>query len=180
MVEDEGRGRDESRDAINRAERRANELAVLLDESRVALEQAERAKKLAEVEKSEQVDRVGEMQALYNNAANAKRKAEGDYHALQEEIEDLENEAKASEDKATKAMAEIARLMGEVNAANDSALNSDKSRALLAKQVADLGAQIEEMDSGKGLKGQIRKLEGRVSIFVCLIGWTQMDRWTQI
>merc|ERR1712002_73958 len=95
MLDDESRGRDESRDAITRAERRANELAVQLDESRVALEQSDRSRKLAESDRADHLDRLSELQALYNNAANGKRKAEGDFHALQEEIEDLENEAKA-------------------------------------------------------------------------------------
>jgi len=164
MVEDEGRGRDDIRDSITRAERRANELAVQLDEARVALEQSDRAKKLAESEKADHIDRIAELQALYNNAANGKRKAEGDFHALQEEIEELENEAKAGEDKAVKAMAEVARLMAELNGAHESASNADKSRGLLAKQVADLQAQLEDAEAsgGKGLKNQIRKLEGRI------------------
>lgn len=105
------------------------------------------------------------MQALYNNAANGKRKAESDFHNLQEEIEDLENEAKMSEDKAAKAMAEIARLMAELNGSHEATLNADKSRALLAKQVADLQSQLEDAEAagGKNLKNQIRKLEQRVS-----------------
>merc|ERR1711890_142250 len=89
MVDDEVRGRDEAREAGMRAERRANDLAVQVDETRVALEQAERARKLAENEKAENIDRLAELQSLYNNAAQGKRKAEGDFHALQEEIEEL-------------------------------------------------------------------------------------------
>lgn len=107
MIDDESRGRDDMRDSASRSERRANDLGVQLDEARVALEQAERARKLAENEKNEQADRVGELQSMYNNIAGQKRKAEGDYHALQEEIEELENEAKASEEKAARAMAEV-------------------------------------------------------------------------
>lgn len=77
----------------------------------------------------------------------------------------LENDARSSEDKAAKAMTEVARLMAELNSANESALNADRSRALLAKQIADLQAQLEhaEMEGGKGYKNQIRKLEQRVS-----------------
>ena len=64
LLDDETRARDESRDAITRAERRANELAVQLDESRVALEQTERQRKLAETEKNENIDRLVELQAM--------------------------------------------------------------------------------------------------------------------
>merc|ERR1712136_622376 len=111
VVDDEVQGRDDARDAAIRADRRANELAVQADEQRVALEAAERARKAAEGEKVETADRLAELQAMYNNAANGKRKAENDFHALQEEVEELENEAKAAEDKAARAMAEVARLI---------------------------------------------------------------------
>merc|ERR1712188_115803 len=110
-VDDETRGRDEARDSAVRSERRANDLAVAVDEGRVALEQAERARKQADADRLEHSDRLAELQALYNNATNGKRKAEQDYHSLHEEIEELENEAKAAEDKAVKAVAEVGRLM---------------------------------------------------------------------
>ena len=64
MLDDEVRGRDDSRDSTTRAERRANDLAVQLDEARVALEQTERARKLAENEKMESIDRLNELQGL--------------------------------------------------------------------------------------------------------------------
>merc|ERR1739838_159084 len=65
---------------------------------------------------------------------------------------------------AAKSMSEVARLMTELNGAHESRLNADKSRALLAKQVADLQGQLEaaEAAGGKGLKNQIRKLEQRI------------------
>ena len=153
------------RDSASRSERRANDLAVQLDEARVALEQADRARKLAENEKTENADRVAELQAMYSNVLNAKRKAEGDYHALQEEIEELENEAKAGEEKGQRAMAEVARLIGELNSAQETTSTVEKSRALLAKQITELQSRLEDAEThgGKGLKCQVRKLEGRVS-----------------
>jgi len=164
QLDDEERVRDDLRDSITRAERRANDLAVQLDEARVGLEQTDRARKLAESENSQHCDRIGELQVMYNAAANGKRKAEQDFHSLNEEIEIFENEAKAAEDRSAKAMSEVARLMAELNSANESAINADKSRALLAKQVADVQAQLEyeQMEGGKGLKNQIRKLEQRI------------------
>ena len=164
MVDDEVQGRDDARDAAIRADRRANELAVQSDEQRVALEASERARKAAESEKVESSDRLAELQAMYNNAANGKRKAENDYHSLQEEVEELENDAKASEDKAARAMAEVARLISELNNATEGTGNAEKSRAILAKQVADLQVKLEESESGggRGVKAQIRKLEQRI------------------
>ena len=86
MVDDEVRGRDEARDAAIRADRKANELSVSADEFRVALESAERARKQAESERTENQDRLTELQNLYNNAASGKRKAENDFHSLQDEV----------------------------------------------------------------------------------------------
>merc|ERR1711962_670813 len=164
MVDDEVQGRDDARDAAIRADRRANELAVSADENRGALESAVRAAKQAESEKVETSDRLAELQAMYNNAANGKRKAENDFHALQEEVEELENEAKAAEDKAARAMAEVARLITELNNATEGTGNAEKSRAVLAKQVADLQVKLEESETGggRGVKAQIRKLEQRI------------------
>merc|ERR1719244_2149326 len=47
MVDDEARGRDEMRDQATRSDRRANDLTVQLDEARAALENSDRARKLA-------------------------------------------------------------------------------------------------------------------------------------
>jgi len=162
MLDDETRARDEQRDAVSRADRRANDLAVQLDELRVANEQIDRTRKMAEAERADHLDRIAELQALYNNAAIGKRKAEGDYHALQAEIEELENLAKAGEDKAAKAAAEIDRVLSDLNAAHEAVSHSDKSRSLLATQVAELHAQIDELQTSGPLKTQIRRLEGRI------------------
>jgi len=86
IIENDARDREETRESVSRAERRANDLAVLLDETRVSLEQSERARKQADVERGDHLDRIAELQTLYNNAANGKRKAEQDFHALEEEI----------------------------------------------------------------------------------------------
>jgi myosin heavy subunit len=44
-MDDESRGRDELRDAVGRAERKAGEMAALLEEAKIAADQAERGKK---------------------------------------------------------------------------------------------------------------------------------------
>merc|ERR1719494_684418 len=101
---------------------------------------------------------------MYNNVTAAKRKAEGDYHALQEEIDELENEARSADDRANKATAEVARLMAELATTAEAASTAEKSRGSLARQVQELTVRAEEaeMNGGKGLKLQIRKLEGKV------------------
>merc|ERR1711868_337868 len=126
-------GREDGRDVTSRSERRCNDLAQELDELKMAYEQIERARKLAENERSENADRVHELQAQCQSLQNAKRKTEGEFHSMQEEIEELENEARAAEDRANKALAEVARIQ----------------------------AELAQAAGGKNLKNQIRKLEQR-------------------
>ena len=111
--------------------------------------------------------------------STSKRKAEGDFHALQEEIEELENIARNAEEKANKAGNEVNRLVSELNTAHQSALNSDKSRAMLAKQVSELQARQEDAEAvgGKGLKNQIRKLEQRVSVGFIREKWVDETKY---
>merc|ERR1712070_129869 len=93
------------------------------------------------------------------------RKVEGDYHDLEAQMEELELEAKANEGKANRATSEVARLMAELANAQDAVAMGDKSRSVLANQVADLQAQLEEAESqsGRGLKVQLSKLEMRIA-----------------
>merc|ERR1711962_476329 len=163
-VAEETAGRDAARDASLKADARANELAIACDEARVALEQSERARKLAEGLTNENSDRLNELQALYAAAASAKRKVDDDYHALQDEIEELENAAAAAEDKASRAAAETARVATDLSAAQAATANAEKSRALVAKQLAETQLALEESEGGggRGIKAQIRQLELKI------------------
>merc|ERR1712142_612900 len=137
----ESEGRATARDAAIAADQRANELTTVNDEQRVALESADRARKAAEHDKLEATDRLADIQDMYNKAATAKRNAENDFHTLQSEVDEIENGAKAAEEKAARASAEVSKL--------------------LAKQNYDLTLRLEEAESGgsRTIKAQMRKLE---------------------
>merc|ERR1719230_2241633 len=139
-IEEETIGRDSAKAALGVAEKRANEMALLVDESGLALEQSERARKMAESAAADTNDRLAEVEGLYNAVAEGKRKAEADYFALQDEIEALEDNAKAA------------------------ASTADQSRALLATQIGELQGQLADAEaaSGRGLKQEVRKLELRI------------------
>merc|ERR1712168_1601701 len=108
-IEEETISRDSAKAASAEAEKRANEMAVMVDESGLALEQSERARKLAESAISDVADRLAEVEELYNVVADGKKKAEADFFALQDDIDNLEEANKASEAKAAKAAMEVAR-----------------------------------------------------------------------
>jgi len=163
-IEEETISRDSAKAASAEAEKRANEMAVMVDESGLALEQSERARKLAESAISDVADRLAEVEELYNVVAEGKRKAEADFFALQDDIDNLEEAGKASEAKAAKAAMDVARAEDDLAAALAKASSAEQSRALLVTQIGELQAQLEaaEAASGRGLKNEIRKLELRI------------------
>jgi len=152
------------RDAVTRAERKAADIAAALEEARMATDQAERGKKSAQAEKQEAAERVNELTILYQNLVGSKRKVEGDFAALQDEIEELDHAKSAAEERAVKATSEVARVMAELAAAQEAASIAENSRHMMAKQVSDANSRAEaaESNGGKGLKTQLRKLEQRI------------------
>jgi len=163
-LDEESRAKDDARDAAGLAGRKAADSAAAVEEIRLAFEQAERAKKLAQAEAADAVTRAGDVASTLNHISAAKRKAEGDYHALQDEIDELENDKYAAQDKANKAASELAKVINELAAAQNATAAAEASRANLANQVSALTARAEEAEGtqGKGLKGAIRKLEQRI------------------
>ncbi len=81
-MEDEQRARDETREQLLIAERRANALANELEESRTLLEQADRARRTAETELTDAHEQINELAAQAGSLAAAKRKLEGELQTL--------------------------------------------------------------------------------------------------
>ena len=130
-MEEEQRGRDDARDAAARADRKAGELSSELEDLRNQLEQvwkllpgmrswflwftifqitclqADRARRAADQERSEATDRVNELGNQVNGLQQSKRKLDGQVNTMQEELDDAENEAKAADERAKKAAAEV-------------------------------------------------------------------------
>ena len=68
---------------------------------------AERLRRQAEQERQEAVENLSAAQNQANTLSQAKRKLEGTIAHMQEEAEDLENEAKNADDRAKKATIEV-------------------------------------------------------------------------
>lgn len=71
------------------------------------LPQAERLRKQADQERQEAVDALAQVTSQNSTLSQAKKKLEGTIATLQEEAEDLENEAKNADDRAKKAAIEV-------------------------------------------------------------------------
>jgi myosin heavy chain 6/7 len=82
QLEEEQRARDEARELLGIAERRANALANELEESRTLLEQADRARRAAEQELGEAHEQLNELSAHNASLGALKRKLEGELQTL--------------------------------------------------------------------------------------------------
>jgi len=83
QLEDEQRIKDELRQQMMSSERRAMVISGELEELQTQLEAAERAKKTAESDMEDAVDRVSEVMATNASLLTTRRKLENDIQAMQ-------------------------------------------------------------------------------------------------
>lgn len=84
--------------------------------------------------------------------------------ALQSDLDEMLNEAKANEEKAKKAMVDAARLADELRAEQEHALQQEKMRKSMEQNIKDLQVRLDEAEAAalKGGKKVIQKLEQKV------------------
>jgi hypothetical protein len=85
-----------------------------LDEIRAALEQAERARKAAELDLHDAADRISELSTYNANLGAQKRKLESDAVSMQADLDEAIVELKSSEERVKKASSDAARLAEEL------------------------------------------------------------------
>jgi len=162
--EEAARVRQEMVEKASLADRRANALQGEMEEARALLDSAERGKRQIESELSEARSAVNEMTSINSRANAEKRHLEGSVHTLQAEIDDMLHQAKASEEKAKKAMVDAARLADELRAEQDHTSNQTKAKRALESQLAELEQRLAEANesAARGGRTAMAKLEGRI------------------
>ena len=90
-----------------------------MEEARALLDSAERGKRQTEAELAESRTAVNDMTSINSRAGADKRRVEGALHTMQAEIDDMLHQAKNSEEKAKKAMADAACLADELRSEQD-------------------------------------------------------------
>lgn len=83
-------------DQLGIAQRRVQQLTAELEESRVSLEQAIRAKRTAEQQFEEAHARVNELTTINVNLASAKSKLEAEFSTLQADYDEVHKELRVS------------------------------------------------------------------------------------
>merc|ERR1719262_2215569 len=162
--EDEARQSAELAEKSGLADRRGAALLAELEESRALLDSAGRGKKQADVELVAARSSVNDMTAINGKAAGDKRKLESAVHTLHAEIDDALTQAKASEEKAKRAMVDAARLADELRAEQDHTAALDKGKAALNATMAELELNLGQANevAAKGGRNAMAKLEARI------------------
>jgi len=163
-LEDEQKARDAARLQYETAERRANELSGTFAETKQLLDQADRARRTAEIEVSDLREQTTEMSATNTALSTTKRKLEGEMVALQGDLDVMMNEIKASEEKAKKAMVDAARLADELRAEQEHASIQDRQTKAIEGQIRELQARLDDAEAAalKGGKALIEKLQNKL------------------
>merc|ERR1719187_612296 len=154
----------EYREQFSVAERRGNSLHGELEESRTLLEQSDRGRRQAEADLADTNEQYQDLYNQHNSLSIAKRRIESEYQTMSADLSDMVNDAKASEDKAKKAMVDAARLADELRAEQEQSHNLATQKKSLEAQYKDLQVKLEETETTalKSGKRAYAKLEARI------------------
>ncbi|XP_075889839.1 myosin-4-like [Nelusetta ayraudi] len=158
------RSQEDLKEQVAMLERRGCLMQAEVEELRVAVEQAERGRKLAEQELADACERVGLLHSQNTSLLNSKRKLDADVTHLQSEVEDAIQEARNAEEKAKKAITDAAMMAEELKKEQDTSSHLERMKKNLEGSVKDLQNRLDEAESLalRGGKKQLQKLEARV------------------
>ncbi|KAG5272490.1 hypothetical protein AALO_G00166110 [Alosa alosa] len=163
-LDDAVRGQEDGKEQVAMVERRNTLMLAEIEELRVALEQTERGRKVAEQELVDVSERVGLLHSQNTSLINTKKKLEADLVQIQGEVDDIVQEARNAEDKAKKAITDAAMMAEELKKEQDTSSHLERMKKNLEVTVKDLQHRLDEAENlaMKGGKKQLQKLESRV------------------
>ncbi|XP_067228722.1 myosin heavy chain, fast skeletal muscle-like [Chanodichthys erythropterus] len=158
------RAQEDMKEQVAMVERRNNLMQAEIEELRVALEQTERGRKVAEQELVDASERVTLLHSQNTSLINTKKKLEADLVQIQGEMEDVVQEARNADEKAKKAITDAAMMAEELKKEQDTSAHLERMKKNLDITVKDLQHRLDEAESLalKGGKKQLQKLEARV------------------
>uniref|UniRef100_A0A672HPB8 Myosin, heavy chain b n=1 Tax=Salarias fasciatus TaxID=181472 RepID=A0A672HPB8_SALFA len=163
-LDDAVRGQEDMKEQVAMVERRNGLMLAEIEELRVALEQTERGRKVAEQELVDASERVGLLHSQNTSLINTKKKLESDLVQVQSEVDDAVQEARNAEEKAKKAITDAAMMAEELKKEQDTSAHLERMKKNLEVTVKDLQHRLDEAENlaMKGGKKQLQKLESRV------------------
>jgi len=156
-------GKDQARENMMVAERRANTVQNALEEAKTMLEQADRARKMAEQELSDTNETLADLTVQNQSLTSAKRKLEQDLSDLRHEADEAIGEAREMEEKARRAMLDAAKLAEELRVEQENAQGLERDRKDLEIRAHDLQVSLDEAEANaiKWGRKMVAKLEAR-------------------
>uniref|UniRef100_A0A3B4UVZ4 Myosin heavy chain, fast skeletal muscle-like n=1 Tax=Seriola dumerili TaxID=41447 RepID=A0A3B4UVZ4_SERDU len=163
-LDDAVRGQEDMKEQVVMVERRNGLMVAEIEELRVALEQTERGRKVAEQELVDASERVGLLHSQNTSLLNTKKKLESDLVQIQGEVDDAVQEARNAEEKAKKAITDAAMMAEELKKEQDTSAHLERMKKNLEVTVKDLQHRLDEAENlaMEGGKKQLQKLESRV------------------
>jgi len=163
-VDEESQLKSIAADAKVASDRKAAAMQNALEEGRSLLETADRQRRSAEQELADTNETLAELSNVNQSIAAAKRKLESEFNQLGGDLDEMTNEARLSEDKASRAMIDAARLADELRCEQDIAMSLEKDKKLLEAQCKDASTRADEAEVNalKGGRKAMIKMETRI------------------
>jgi myosin heavy chain 6/7 len=155
--------KDNARERMMVAERNANTVQNGLEEAKTMLDQADRARKMAEQELSDTNETLADLTVQNQSLTSAKRKLEQDLADLRHEADESHGEAQEMEDKARRAMLDAAKLADELRVEQENAQGLERDRKDLENRAHELQINLDEAEANaiKWGRKMVAKLESR-------------------
>uniref|UniRef100_A0A4W4FDA0 Myosin, heavy chain 7B, cardiac muscle, beta a n=1 Tax=Electrophorus electricus TaxID=8005 RepID=A0A4W4FDA0_ELEEL len=155
---------EELKEQVAVTDRRNTLLSAEVEDLRGQAEQTDRARKLAEHELLETVERVNLLHSQNTGLLNQKKKLESDLSMLSTEVDEAVQECRNAEEKAKKAITDAAMMAEELKKEQDTSAHLERMKKNMEQTVKDLQRRLDEAEqiALKGGKKQIQKLENKV------------------
>ncbi|CAL8302243.1 unnamed protein product [Merluccius merluccius] len=163
-LEDSLKESEDMKEQLAMSERRSNLMQAEVEETRGAVEQIERSRKVAEQELLDAMERVQLLHSQNTSLINSRKKLEAELKQIQSEVEDSVQEARNAEEKAKKAITDAAMMAEELKKEQDTSAHLERMKKNLEATVKELQQRLDEAEelALKGGKKQLQKLETRV------------------
>ncbi|XP_078257696.1 myosin-4-like [Rhinoraja longicauda] len=164
QLDDACRSQEDLKEQLAMLERRSGLQQAEIEEMRAALEQTDRARKIAEQELLDVNERVQLLHSQNTSLINTKKKLDADLNHIQSEMEETIQEARNADEKAKKAITDAAMMAEELKKEQDTSAHLERMKKNLEQTVKDLQHRLDEAEqlAMKGGKKQLQKLEARV------------------
>jgi len=176
IIQEETRTREDTEEKAGIAERRGNALIGEVEESRMLVETADRARRAAETELVECREKVSELGSVNLTVVAEKRRIESIVRGLQQELDDLLISVKNSDEKSKKAVTDAARLADELRTEQEHSTTSIRIAKTSESQCNELQVRLEDAEIVAASYGRkmIAKLEEKIRMLESELGSCQV------